>query len=49
MESVIEMASCGVIYKPSLMKIDAGVQAILRFCLRNLRGYNVRISEDREL
>jgi hypothetical protein len=34
----IEMASCSMIYLPSFMKICIGVQAILRFCLRNLRG-----------
>jgi hypothetical protein len=34
MESGVDMASCGVIYMPSFIKIDAGVQAILRFCLR---------------
>jgi hypothetical protein len=32
----VEMASCGMIYLPSFMKIAASVQAILRFCLRNL-------------
>jgi hypothetical protein len=30
------------------MKIYAGVQAILRFCLRNLRGYNVGITDGRD-
>jgi hypothetical protein len=27
----IDMASCGMIYLPSFMKIGTGVQAILRF------------------
>jgi hypothetical protein len=29
------------------MKIGTGVQAILRFCLRNLRGFNVGITDGR--
>jgi uncharacterized protein YraI len=45
----VEMASCGMISLPSFMKIAAGVQAILRFCLRNLRVCNVRITDGREL
>jgi hypothetical protein len=45
----IDMASCGVIYAPSFMKIDTGVQAILRFCLRNVRGCNVGITDGTEL
>jgi hypothetical protein len=49
MESVIEMASCDVIYKPRLMKIDADVQTILRFWLRTLIGCNVGIAEEKEL
>jgi hypothetical protein len=39
------MASCGMIYAPSFLKIGRGVQAILRFCLRNLRGCDVGISD----
>jgi hypothetical protein len=31
------------------MKIGAGVQAILRFYLRNLRVYNVGITDVRDL
>jgi hypothetical protein len=34
----VEMASCGMIYIPSFMKIDIGFHAILRLGLRNLRG-----------
>jgi uncharacterized protein YraI len=44
-----EMASCGIIYLPSFMKIAAGLQAILRFCLRNLKGCNVGITDGRYL
>jgi hypothetical protein len=32
----IDMASFGMIYMLSFMKIGSGVQAILRFCLRNV-------------
>jgi hypothetical protein len=39
----IEMASS--IYIPSFMKAGRGVQAILRFCLRNLGGCNVGITD----
>jgi hypothetical protein len=34
---------------PNFMKTGAGVQAILRFCFRNLRGRNVDITEGRDL
>jgi hypothetical protein len=47
--SAVEMASCGMIFLPSYMKTGAGVQAVLKFCLRNLRGCNVGISEVKEL
>jgi hypothetical protein len=30
----VEMASCGMIYVPSFMKIGTGVQAILRFSMK---------------
>jgi hypothetical protein len=45
----IKMASCGMIYISSFMNIGTGVQAILRFCFRNLRGYNVGITGGRDL
>jgi hypothetical protein len=47
----VEMASCGMIYTylPSFMKIGTRIQVILRFCLRNLRGCNVGISDGRDL
>jgi hypothetical protein len=44
-----EVASGGMMYIPSFMKTGTGVQAILRFCLRNLRGYNVGIADGRDL
>jgi hypothetical protein len=40
------MGSGGMIYVPSFMKIGTGVQAILRFCLRNLRGHNIGITDE---
>jgi hypothetical protein len=38
-----------MIYVPGFMKIGAGVQAILRFCNRNLRDCNVGIIEGKDL
>jgi hypothetical protein len=49
MENAVEVASYGIIYIPSLMKIGIGVQAILRFCLRNLRACNVGITDGMDL
>jgi uncharacterized protein YraI len=49
MKYAVEMASCGMIYIPSFVKIGTGVQAIVRFCLRNLRGCNVDITDGRDL
>jgi hypothetical protein len=43
MECAIEMASCGMIYIPSFMK------TIFRFCLSNLGGCNVGITDERDL
>jgi hypothetical protein len=48
MKPVVEMSSCGMICVPSFMKIDTGVQAILRFGPRNLRGCNVSITDGRD-
>jgi hypothetical protein len=44
----VEMVSCGVIYLSSFKKIGTGVQAILRFCLRNLKSCNVGITDGRD-
>jgi hypothetical protein len=49
MKYTFDMASCGIIYIPSFMKIDAGIQAILRFFLRNLRGCNIGITDVRDM
>jgi hypothetical protein len=43
-EYAAEMDSCG-----TFMKIDTGVEAILRFFLGNLRGCNAGITEGRDL
>jgi hypothetical protein len=42
---VFEMALCGMIVLPCIMKIGTGVEAILKICLRNLRGSNVGITD----
>jgi hypothetical protein len=34
---------------PSFMKFGTGAEAILRFCLRNLRGCSVGITDVRDL
>jgi hypothetical protein len=49
MKDAVEMASCGMIYIPSFMKIGTDVQAILRFSLTNLRGCNVDITDGTDL
>jgi hypothetical protein len=49
MKRAVEMSSGGMIYVQSSMKIDTGVQAILRFCLSNLKGCNVGIIDGRDL
>jgi uncharacterized protein YraI len=43
----VQMASCGMTNLPSFMKIGTGIQAILRFCLSNLKGCNVGITDGR--
>jgi hypothetical protein len=45
MRYAVEMATCGMIYTPSFMKTGTGVQAILRFGHRNLRGCNAGIAD----
>jgi hypothetical protein len=44
-----EMASCGMIYTLSFMMIRRGAQTILGFCLRNMRGCEVCITDRMEL
>jgi hypothetical protein len=45
----VEMASYGMIFLPDFMKIGAGVESILRFCLRSLNGCNVGITDGSDL
>jgi hypothetical protein len=45
----VEMASCDMLYAQSFMKAGTGVQALLRFCLSNLNGFNVGITDGRDL
>jgi hypothetical protein len=49
MKYSVEMASGGMIYLPSFMRIATGVQAILKFRLRNVRGCDVGITDGRYL
>jgi hypothetical protein len=48
MKYAVEIVSCGMVHILSFMKICTGVQAILRVCLRNLRGCNVGITDGRD-
>jgi hypothetical protein len=48
MKYAVEIASCGTICVSGFMKIGTGVQAILRFCLRNLRSCSVNITDGRD-
>jgi hypothetical protein len=45
----VEMASCGIMNIPGFMKIGIGVQAILRFSFRNVRGCDAGITDWRDL
>jgi hypothetical protein len=49
MKYTVEMASCGMIYIPSYMKIGTDIQAILRCLLRNLRDCNAGIAGGRDI
>jgi hypothetical protein len=49
MNYAVEMGSGGMIYIPSFMNNGTGVQALLRFSLRNLRDCNVGITDGRDL
>jgi hypothetical protein len=45
----VEIGSGALMYMPSFIKIGAGLHAILRFSLRNLRVCNVGITDVRYL
>jgi hypothetical protein len=49
MRYTVQMASDGMIYIPSFMKISRGIQAILRVCPRNLNACNFGITDGNEL
>jgi hypothetical protein len=49
MKCAVEIASGGMIYIPSFMKVGTGIQVILRFCLNNLICCNVGITAGRDL
>jgi hypothetical protein len=38
-----------MIFLPSFVKTGAGLQAILRFCFSNLNGFNIGITDGKEL
>jgi uncharacterized protein YraI len=42
---VVETLPDGTLFSPSLMMIRTGVEAIIRFCLSNLDGCNVGITD----
>jgi hypothetical protein len=45
----IEMGPEGMIYIPRFMRSGIGILEVSRFCLRNLRGCNVLITDGRDL
>jgi hypothetical protein len=45
----VKMVSCAIIFILSFVKTDPGVQTILRFCFRNLRGCHIGIVDGRDL
>jgi hypothetical protein len=47
MNNAVEMAPCGMVYVASFMKAGTGIQEILMFCLRNLRGFNFGVTDRR--
>jgi hypothetical protein len=49
MVHAFEIDSYDMMYKPSYMKTSGGVQTIAKFCLRNLKGCNVGITDGRDL
>jgi hypothetical protein len=45
----LEMGVGGMMYIRSLIKTATGVQAILKFCLRNVNDCNVGITDGKDL
>jgi hypothetical protein len=46
MKYAVEMASDGMTYVPSVMKVGAGVQAMLSFSLRILKDCYIGITDE---
>jgi hypothetical protein len=49
MKYVVEVDSAGTICLPRFMKIGSNFQRVLRFFLNNLRGFNVVVTDVRDL
>jgi hypothetical protein len=49
MECAVEIGSGGMIYEQSFMKTGIWVQEILKFFLSSFSGYNVGITDERDL
>jgi hypothetical protein len=49
MKYTVEMGSGGMIHVQSFMIIGSGFEGILRFCLRNLKGCNVGVTDGSDL
>jgi hypothetical protein len=45
----VEMASSGMIYVPSSMKIGSGFRGLVRLSFRNFRGCDVDTTDARDL
>jgi hypothetical protein len=44
-----DIASCGLMCVSNFIKTGTGVQEVLRFCLKNLRGCSVGITDEKDL
>jgi hypothetical protein len=49
MKYAVEIASCGMIYLMIFIKIGTGIEKIIRFFFRNLRGCNIGITDGKDL
>jgi hypothetical protein len=49
MRYIVELASDGMIYIPSFMKIGTDIEGILRFCFSNLKGCNIGVTDGSNL
>jgi hypothetical protein len=46
---IFEVGSHGMIYIPNVMKICSGIQIMLRLYHNNLSGFNIGITDGRDL